>query len=31
MKSPYTGSLVHTTYECKYYIVFELKYRMKEI
>ena len=26
MKSPYTGSLVHTTYECKYHIVFAPKY-----
>ena len=31
MKSPYTGSLAHTTYECKYHIVFAPKYRMKEI
>ena len=31
MKSLYKDSLVHITYEFKYYIVFELKYRMKEI
>ena len=31
MKSQYTDSLVHTTYECKYHIVFAPKYRMKEI
>ena len=31
MKSPYTDSLAHTTYECKYHIVFAPKYRMKEI
>ena len=31
MKSPYTDSLAHTTYECKYHIVFALKYRRKEI
>lgn len=31
MKSPYTDSLAHTTYECKYHIVFEPKYRRKEI
>ena len=31
MKSPYTDSLAHTTYECKYHIVFVPKYRMKEI
>ena len=31
MKSPYTNSLAHTTYECKYHIVFAPKYRRKEI
>ena len=31
MKSPYTDTLAHTTYECKYHIVFALKYRRKEI
>ena len=31
MKSPYTDSLAHTTYECKYHIVFASKYRRKEI
>ena len=31
MKSPYTDSLAHTTYECKYHIVFSPKYRRKEI
>ena len=31
MKSPYTDSLAHTTYECKYNIVFAAKYRKKEI
>ena len=31
MKSPYTDTLAHTTYECKYHIVFALKYRKKEI
>ena len=31
MKSPYTDSLAHTTYECKYHIVFAPKYRMEEI
>ena len=31
MKSPYTDSLAHTTYECKCHIVFAPKYRMKEI
>ena len=31
MKSPYTDSLAHTTYECKYHIVFAPKYRRKEI
>lgn len=31
MKSPYTESLSHTTYECKYHIVFAPKYRRKEI
>ena len=24
MKSPYTDSLAHTTYECKYHIVFTI-------
>ena len=31
MKSPYTESLTHTTYECKYHIVFAPKFRRKEI
>ena len=31
MKSPYTDSLAHTTYECKYHIIFAPKYRRKEI
>ena len=31
MKSPYKDSLAHTTYECKYYIVFAPKYRRKKI
>ena len=31
MKSSYTDSLAHTTYECKYHMVFALKYRRKEI
>ena len=31
MKSPYTDSLAHTTWECKYYIVFIPKFRRKEI
>lgn len=31
MKSPYTNSLSHTTWECKYHIVFSPKYRRKEI
>lgn len=31
MKSPYTDSLAHITYECKCHIVFAPKYRMKEI
>ena len=31
MKSPYTDSLSHTTFECKYHIVFAPKYRRKEI
>ena len=31
MKSSYTDSLAHTTYECKYHIVFASKYRRKEI
>ena len=29
MKSPCTDSLVHTTWECKYHIVFAPKYRRK--
>lgn len=31
MKSPYTDSLTHTTWECKYHIVFAPKFRRKEI
>ena len=31
MKSPYTDSLAHTTWECKYHIVFAPKFRRKEI
>lgn len=31
MKSPYTDSLSHTTWECKYNIVFVPKFRRKEI
>ena len=31
MKSPYTDTLAHTTWECKYHIVFAPKYRIKEI
>ena len=31
IKSPYTDSLAHTTWECKYHIVFAPKYRRKEI
>ena len=31
MKSSYTDSLAHTTYECKYHIVFAPKFRRKEI
>ena len=31
MNNPYTDSLTHTTYECKYHIVFAPKYRRKEI
>ena len=31
MKSPYADSLSHTTWECKYHIVFEPKYRRKEV
>lgn len=27
MKIPYTYSLAHTTYECKYHIVFTTKYK----
>ena len=31
MKSPYTNSLAHTTWECKYHIVFAPKFRRKVI
>lgn len=31
MKNPYSESLSHTTWECKYHIVFAPKYRRKEI
>lgn len=31
MKSSYTDSLAHTTWECKYHIVFVPKFRRKEI
>ena len=31
MKSPYTSSLAHTTFECKYHIVFAPKFRRKDI
>ncbi len=31
MKNSYTESLAHTTWECKYYIVFVPKYRRQEI
>lgn len=31
MNNPYSESLSHTTYECKYHIVFAPKYRRKEI
>lgn len=31
MKSSYTDSLAHTTYECKYHIEFAPKFRIKEI
>lgn len=31
MKSPYTNSLAHTTWECKYHIVFTPKFRRKEV
>jgi len=31
MKSPYTQSLAHTTWECKYHLVFAPKFRRKEI
>lgn len=31
MKSPYTDSLSHTTWECKYHIVFAPKFRRQEI
>lgn len=29
--NPYTDSLAHTTWECKYHVVFAPKYRRKEI
>ena len=31
MKNTYTESLSHTTYECKYHVVFAPKFRRKEI
>ena len=31
MKSPYTDSLSHTTWECRYHIVFAPKYKRKEV
>lgn len=31
MKSPYTDSLAHITWECKYHIAFAPQYRRKEI
>lgn len=31
MKNSYTESLSHTTYECKYHVVFAPKYRRQEI
>lgn len=31
MKNSYTESLAHTTWECKYHIVFAPKYRRQEI
>ena len=31
MKSSYTDSLAHITFECKYHIVFAPKFRRKEI
>jgi putative transposase len=31
MKNPYADSLAHTTWECKYHIVFAPKFRRKEI
>ncbi len=31
MKESYTNSLAHTTWECKYHIVFALKFRRQEI
>ena len=31
MKIPYTDSLAHTTWECKYHIVFAPKFRRKEV
>ena len=30
MKNSYTESLAHTTWECKYHIVFASKYRIEE-
>lgn len=29
--NPYTDSLAHTTWECKYHVVFAPKFRRKEI
>ena len=31
MKNTYTESLSHTTYECKYHVVFAPKFRRQEI
>ena len=31
MKSPYTDSLAHTTWDCKYHVVFAPKFRRREI
>lgn len=31
MKNPYADSLAHTTWECKYHIVFAPKFRRKEV
>ena len=31
MNNPYSESLSHTTYECKYHIVFAPKFRRREI